>query len=70
MGCYGIGPSRVMGVIVEKCHDDDGIIWPSNIAPFTAVIIAIGEKGLEKAKEMYQTLVAAGMEVCLDDRDL
>ena len=44
MGSYGIGPSRVMGVVVEKHHDADGIIWPTNIAPFVAVIIAIGEQ--------------------------
>jgi prolyl-tRNA synthetase len=48
MGCYGIGPSRIMGVLVEKFHDEKGMIWPVNVAPFTHVIIPIGDAGMTK----------------------
>jgi prolyl-tRNA synthetase len=68
MGCYGIGISRTMGVIVEKFHDDKGIIWPKNIAPFTVHLIDIKQN--EKAQEIYDTLVEKGIEVLWDDRDI
>jgi len=67
MGCYGIGISRTMGVIVEKFHDDKGIIWPKNIAPFQVHLIDLQQA--EKAEEIYRSLVAAGVEVLWDDRE-
>ena len=69
MGCYGIGISRTMGVIVEKFHDDKGIIWPENVAPFRVSLISMNNAA-EKAAEIYDVLTAAGVEVLWDDRDL
>lgn len=55
MGCYGIGISRLMGVIAEKFADDKGLIWPESIAPYSHVMIVIGEN-LEKAKQLAEKL--------------
>lgn len=71
MGCYGIGISRTMGVLVEKFHDERGIIWPKSVAPFKVhlVVIAGGDKGVEtKADQVYEQLTKAGVEVLYDDR--
>src|SRR3989344_254448 len=68
MGCYGIGISRTMGVIVEKFHDDKGIIWPLGVAPFDVHLIDIQQN--EKAQEIYEVLKAKGIEVLWDDRDI
>ena len=67
MGCYGIGVSRLMGVIVEKFADEKGLVWPEAVAPFKYYLVGIGEDGEKKAAELY-----AGHEdeVILDDRDL
>jgi prolyl-tRNA synthetase len=68
MGCYGLGTSRVMGVIVEKFHDDKGIIWPEAVAPFKVHLLAL--KGAEaKADEIYEDLLKQGVEVLYDDRE-
>lgn len=66
MGCYGIGVSRVMGVIAEKFSDDKGLVWPENIAPYKYYLIGIGERGTKVAEKLYR-----GNEdiVLLDDRD-
>lgn len=71
MGCYGIGPSRVLGTIVEIHHDEKGIIWPENIAPFKVHLLALGESEnvKNKAEEIYQDLTDKGIEVLFDDRD-
>jgi prolyl-tRNA synthetase len=53
MGCYGIGISRLMGVIAEKFADDKGLIWPEIVAPFKYYLIGIGEQGTEKCTEIY-----------------
>ena len=53
MGCYGIGISRVMGVIAEKFADEKGLIWPESVAPFKYYLIGIGEDGYKKAEELY-----------------
>lgn len=67
MGCYGIGISRSMGVIVEKYNDEKGIIWPQSIAPFQIEIIALN--GAEDyANKVYETLVNSSIDVLLDDR--
>lgn len=69
MGCYGLGTTRAMGVIVEKFHDDKGIIWPEAVAPFKVHLLALN--GAEaKADEIYQTLLNAQIEVLYDDRDV
>lgn len=54
MGCYGIGVSRVMGVIAEKFCDDKGLCWPENIAPYKYYLVAIGDAGTKKAEELYK----------------
>lgn len=68
MWSYGIWPSRVMGVIVEKYHDEKGIIRPENIAPFTHCIIGIGKQWLQRAAEVYARLQKQWVDVCFDDR--
>lgn len=66
MGCYGIGISRVMGVIAEKYADEKGLVWPEAIAPYKYYLVGIGEKGLAAAEEFYEKHA----EECLfDDRD-
>ncbi|MBR2836753.1 prolyl-tRNA synthetase [Candidatus Saccharibacteria bacterium] len=67
MGCYGIGVSRVMGVIVEKYADDKGLVWPEAVAPFKYHLVGIGEKGMAEAEKFY---AAHAGEVLFDDRDL
>ncbi len=68
LGSYGIGVTRVMGVIVEKFADNKGLIWPEQIAPYQVYLIGIGDK--QKADDLYQKLTAQGVEVLYDDRDL
>lgn len=67
MGSYGIGVSRLMGVIAEKLADEKGLVWPKAIAPFTIVLIPIGEIE-ETAQKWYGQLEEAGVEVLWDDR--
>ena len=67
MGCYGIGVSRVMGVIVEKYADEKGLVWPENIAPFKYYVIGIGEQGEKLAQEIHDKDTE---NVILDDRDM
>lgn len=68
MGCYGWGTTRTMGVIVEKSHDEHGIIWPKSIAPFSVSLISLKGKEAEGQK-LYDTLTKTGVEVLWDDRD-
>jgi prolyl-tRNA synthetase len=67
MGCYGIGSSRVMGVLVEKFADEKGLIWPKQVAPFQVHLVSLGG-GEEKAAALYQELLNQGIEVLWDDR--
>jgi prolyl-tRNA synthetase len=73
MGCYGIGVSRIVAAAIEQHHDERGIIWPVNMAPFLLVIVAIGYAKSEAVRQaadvLYTELTAAGFEVLLDDRD-
>ena len=68
MGCYGIGPGRVMGAIAEVLSDGAGLIWPETVAPFRVHLISLGAD--EKAAEIYVALKAAGVETLYDDRDV
>lgn len=68
MGSYGIGITRVMGVIVEKFSDENGLIWPENIAPYRVHMINI--KSEEKASEIYNKLQDNNIEVLWDDREV
>ncbi len=71
MGCYGIGPSRIMGTIVELFNDPKGIIWPENIAPFQVHLVSLNSEDLEikqAAEDLYNQLKDSGIEVIIDDR--
>ena len=74
MGCYGIGVSRVVAAAIEQNYDDQGIIWPSSLAPFQLSLIPINMTKSDKVKayceEIYQRLTAKGIEVLFDDRNL
>lgn len=69
LGSYGIGVTRVMGVVVEKMSDDKGIVWPEAIAPYKVYLVSIGEKGTAAADKLYDELTSKGVEVLYDDRD-
>jgi prolyl-tRNA synthetase len=70
MGCYGIGVTRLLAAIMEQHHDENGIRWPVNVAPYQVIVTPIGkdEAPLAKATEIYESLRAEGVEVLLDDR--
>ncbi|MCL4419603.1 His/Gly/Thr/Pro-type tRNA ligase C-terminal domain-containing protein [Patescibacteria group bacterium] len=68
MGCYGLGISRTMGVIVEKFHDDKGIIWPKEIAPFDVHLIDL--PGAKNSKMIYKALQKNKVDVLWDDRQV
>jgi len=74
MGCYGIGVSRVVASAIEQHHDDKGILWPANLAPFQVVIcpIQMNKSDLVKTvtEDIYQQFIDAGIDVLLDDRGL
>lgn len=71
MASYGLGPSRVMGTIVEVSHDDAGIIWPESVAPYAVHLLNLGGDDAVKsaAEKLYGDLQAAGVEVLYDDRE-
>ena len=72
MGSYGIGISRLMGVLVEKFHDEGGIIWPESVAPFKLHLLALGSASgadAERAAKVYEHLQHDGIEVLFDDRE-
>ena len=68
MGSYGIGPSRLMGLIAEHFADDKGLVWPENVAPYKVYLVSIGDV-TEQANELYETLQNAGVSVLFDDRN-
>lgn len=71
MGCYGIGPARVMGTVAEILSDEKGLVWPEEIAPFRVHLIELSNGNQDvsdDAKEVYDALAQAGVEVLWDDR--
>ncbi len=72
MGCYGIGITRILGAAIEQNFDDKGIVWPASIAPFEVVLCPMGYDRSEMVKiesdKLYEALLAAGVDVILDDR--
>ncbi|PPF22511.1 proline--tRNA ligase [Rathayibacter sp. AY1A7] len=70
MGSYGIGVTRILAIIAEATHDDRGLLWPANVAPFDVHVIATGKDAaaLELAESVGASLEAAGRDVLLDDR--
>ncbi len=73
MGSYGIGPARVMGVIVETLADEKGLVWPEVIAPFSLHLVSLSKdtesESYKLAEELYTTLTSRGVEVLFDDRE-
>ena len=72
MGSYGIGISRLVGAIIEACHDDKGIIWPHSVSPYKVGLINLrldDDKCTNACDNMYALLNEAGVEVLYDDRD-
>ncbi|HUK59264.1 MAG TPA: proline--tRNA ligase [Stellaceae bacterium] len=72
MGSYGIGVSRLVGAIIESCHDDEGIVWPESVAPFRVGLInlrAADAKCRAAADALYGALAAAGISTLYDDRE-
>ncbi len=71
MGCYGIGLARTLATIVEVFHDDKGIIWPENVAPYMVHIVGLDlddKKVMDEAEKIYKLLQVEGIEVLFDDR--
>ena len=70
LGSYGIGVTRLMGTLVEVFNDEKGIIWPEQVAPYQVYLLVISDKSqvISQAKEIYQKLQKAGIEVLFDDR--
>ena len=73
MGCYGIGVTRTMQAVIEQSHDDNGIIWPISVAPYTVCItplnVAPESAVMQRAEQIYADLTARGVDVILDDRN-
>ena len=72
MGCYGIGPGRVLAAVVEQRHDERGIVWPASVAPYDAHVLSLGggsDDVAGLAADVAEELSAAGRDVLLDDRD-
>ena len=74
MGCYGIGVTRLLGAAIEQRHDDKGMMWPAQIAPFEVVICPMGmaksDAVREAATKLHDELAARGVDVILDDREV
>jgi prolyl-tRNA synthetase len=72
LASYGIGITRVMGVLVEKLSDEKGIVWPESVAPFKVHLISLGNSGevAVQAEALYEKLKTLGIETLFDDRDL
>ena len=73
MGCYGIGVSRLLGVLAEAHHDEQGLVWPASIAPYDLHLVALGANKnpavAAAADSLYEKLSAEGFSVLYDDRD-
>ncbi len=72
MGCYGIGPSRLLGTVAEKTADERGLVWPREVAPFAVHIVRLGEEEqvVSHADTLYSALTQAGFSTLYDDRPL
>ncbi|MEK7594784.1 MAG: aminoacyl--tRNA ligase-related protein [Patescibacteria group bacterium] len=72
LGSYGIGITRIMGVIAEKFSDDKGLVWPENVAPAKVYLARLGDSTevIKQSDELYEKLTAAGAETLYDDRDM
>jgi prolyl-tRNA synthetase len=71
-GSYGVGVSRLVGAIIEACHDDAGIKWPEAVAPFTVAILNLKQGSADTdaaCEQLYRDLTAKGVDVLYDDTD-
>jgi prolyl-tRNA synthetase len=68
MGCYGIGLGRTMAAIAEVYHDEKGLVWPKQVAPFQVHLVTL-KGGEEQGQKIYDGLIAKGIDVLWDDRD-
>jgi prolyl-tRNA synthetase len=73
MGSYGIGVTRTLQAVIEQSHDDNGIVWPVSVAPYTVCItplnVAPESEVMRRAEEIYASLLAQGVDAILDDRN-
>lgn len=72
MGCYGVGVSRTMAAAIEQNYDDNGIVWPIEIAPYHVLVVPVNTKdeaSAAKAEEIYMQLKKVGLETVIDDRN-
>lgn len=72
MGCYGIGINRTVAAIIEQHHDENGIVWPMEIAPYKVIIIPANMKNQEQtevAEKLYESMMQQGIDVLMDDRN-
>jgi prolyl-tRNA synthetase len=73
MGCYGIGVTRTLQAVIEQSHDDNGIVWPISVAPYTVCItplnVAPDSEVMKRAEQIYSDLSARGIDVIIDDRN-
>lgn len=73
MGCYGIGVTRTLQAVIEQSHDDNGIVWPLSVAPYSVCItplnVATDSPVMQQAEKLYAQLSASGIDVILDDRN-
>jgi prolyl-tRNA synthetase len=74
MGCYGMGVSRLLSVLAEEHHDENGLVWPAEVAPYRLHVLALGAdrspEVAEAAEGLYRRLLDAGVDVLFDDRDV
>ena len=72
MGCYGIGVTRTLQAVIEQCHDENGVVWPTSVAPYQVCITALDVESesevMKVAIRIYEELQAKGVDVILDDR--
>lgn len=71
MGCYGIGVSRLVGVLAEHFSDEKGLVWPENVAPFKVHLVRLsnGQQAEQQAEQLYSILTQAGISILYDNRD-
>lgn len=69
LGSYGIGITRLLGVIAEKFSDDKGLVWPGRVAPYSIHLVGLGDNGISQANRLYGELTGRGLDVIFDDRD-
>jgi prolyl-tRNA synthetase len=72
MGSYGVGPARTMAAVVEQHHDESGIVWPKELAPYDVHVLSLdagAEEVLAHAEQLANALGEAGFDVLLDERD-